>query len=798
MALVEAFQSNAFQNDVFQVDAGLIDLARVTVTKSDNTQYIFTNDVDEVIVERKYGKVTEATVKIVNFDGENSGKIDEGDRILVELSSEHNAFVKIVEGVVVEPVTDSEVLTVKMWHYDHLLVGSKISKTWLVNTKLGDIFNEAIDIAGLSVDRGYLLQTIERLPARYTVDYRDVLDVFSHITSFGQLLYKIDAGKRLLVFPKQYSIVFVDGFNNYPVASDDINWVESGDPTQGSIDIDTAVKFSFNNSLKLDKTGTGGELSVSHGLSQIKSDCIFIYSFRVVDNTKNAELIIQGDGGDAIRITMGNNGYLTYYDGFTRQSINSISNNTWYSVKIEVSWVSKLYNVILYDSGGIELARVSGRSILNSHTEFTTVKFTAGDSTAVNTLYISDLGVYHRGSFTLDYSRGDFTYKFGSGSRKDIVNSIVLVGGNETLEDDFTSTALEQWSQIGLGTAVVSNGELTLEHTGEFDLRSNVQFRNIDLKVDVKIDGLSTSKKAYIFFRSADSSNEYFLEIDATPTANALRLYKTVAGTDTLLASDISVSINTDTYYLFQVTTDTEEIKVYMDGDLILSATDNSHKNGYFGLRVNNSKAYFDNFKCISDRKVITSVEDTYLVKQSNFELKRILITRPEVKTKTEAIEIAELELQARKIRRTSIAVDLYEGTTVYSIGNVINLVIGEQSINAEYTVLEITQMFKENEWTTRLVLAETIPRLEEIIKRLNLIQTGLLVENIGEGFVAKVTVESMDILNESSSVNPLLLKVTDSMDILTEAVDNVTVSVKETSIWGSARWGLSDWSPNN
>lgn len=104
----------------------------------------------------------------------------------------------------------------------------------------------------------------------------------------------------------------------------------------------------------------------------------------------------------------------------------------------------------------------------------------------------------------------------------------------------------------------------------------------------------STTAKTGLIFRARDIDNYYFLYLKN----NHLVLEKNINGAATVLRSSVQ-TYNPDIWYKLKVDAAGENISIYLNDNIITTASDNSFAAGLLALANESSVAYFDNARLV-------------------------------------------------------------------------------------------------------------------------------------------------------------------------------------------------------
>lgn len=170
------------------------------------------------------------------------------------------------------------------------------------------------------------------------------------------------------------------------------------------------------------------------------------------------------------------------------------------------------------------------------------------------------------------------------------------------LHDDFELGAAGRWSALSGSWSVVTDGaSQKLKQTGNaagLSTAGSASWSNYRMISDVKITSSGSGGGfANLIFRLKDANNKYFVYLSDT---QGLAIKKTVAGVQTELASK-AVAIGLNTTYHVEVVVSGNQIELYVDNILQLSAADGAvtFTKGQIGLETYQATVLFDNVQVI-------------------------------------------------------------------------------------------------------------------------------------------------------------------------------------------------------
>jgi hypothetical protein len=163
--------------------------------------------------------------------------------------------------------------------------------------------------------------------------------------------------------------------------------------------------------------------------------------------------------------------------------------------------------------------------------------------------------------------------------------------------DDFATTAVDQWTHTGSGQWTFSAGAFAQSSVGG-EARAAIGGKTSDQVVQARVRQIAWSSAgtaerwAGLLARYVDAGNYYYLHLRSGGTVS---LRKLVNGTIVTLASaPLAVSLNTQ--YALRLEVVGNQLRGYVNGNLLLQATDNSHTAGISGLMTNKAATQFDDY----------------------------------------------------------------------------------------------------------------------------------------------------------------------------------------------------------
>lgn len=165
-------------------------------------------------------------------------------------------------------------------------------------------------------------------------------------------------------------------------------------------------------------------------------------------------------------------------------------------------------------------------------------------------------------------------------------------------EDDFEDGNANGWTPTS-GTWPVTGGQYRGQATSlnSYSVAGDSDWTDYTFQADVSVTNNSGGNKdAGIVFRYSDENNHYILMLkNNDKSGRKMELFVVSGGVKTSLGFS-NPSVAPDTFYTYRVELDGDDIDVYQNDTLILSATDGTHDSGKIGARVYaGTLAVFDN-----------------------------------------------------------------------------------------------------------------------------------------------------------------------------------------------------------
>ncbi|HEU5134518.1 MAG TPA: hypothetical protein VFU13_05180 [Steroidobacteraceae bacterium] len=277
-------------------------------------------------------------------------------------------------------------------------------------------------------------------------------------------------------------------------------------------------------------------------------------------------------------------------------------NDRWVGLVTRYQNAQNYFYVTLRSSGSVQLKRMRAGS-------FTTIASTAFP-VALNQRYrlrLESIGSVHRvyvnGALLLDADDSGAPHYGNAGltmnrARADFDNVLVTPSPLTTVfVDDFATAAADPWTHSGTGQWVFNGGAFAQNSVGG-EARAVIGGKTADQVVQARVRQIAWStagtaeRWAGVLARYVDDRNYYYLHLRSGGTVS---LRKLVDGTIfTLASAPLAVSLNTQ--YALRLEVVGNQLRGYVNGNLLLQATDSSHAAGISGLMTNKAATQFDDY----------------------------------------------------------------------------------------------------------------------------------------------------------------------------------------------------------
>ena len=144
---------------------------------------------------------------------------------------------------------------------------------------------------------------------------------------------------------------------------------------------------------------------------------------------------------------------------------------------------------------------------------------------------------------------------------------------------------------------LVSDDSTVLQHTSTSEegriFRGNLDWSNYSVQADLKVLDFNGSNRAFLCGRYLDGNNFYGVSL-SSKNGGLLELRKKVNGSSTVIAQ-ATTEITENKWYNVKLEMNEQTLKVYLDGQLVVEATDESLIAGGVGLVASKVVVNYDN-----------------------------------------------------------------------------------------------------------------------------------------------------------------------------------------------------------
>ena len=260
------------------------------------------------------------------------------------------------------------------------------------------------------------------------------------------------------------------------------------------------------------------------------------------------------------------------------------------------------FYVTLRSSGSVQLKRMRAGV-------FTTLASSAL-SVAVNRRYrlrLESIGSVHRvyvdGALMLEADDAGAPRYGNAGltmnrARADFDNVVVTPSPLTTVYvDDFATTTTDRWSHTGTGQWTLGGGVFAQNSVGP-EARAVIGGPTEDQVVQARVRQIAWSSTgtaerwAGVLARYKDAGNYYYLHLRSGGTVSLRKLVN--GAVVTLATAPLAVALNTE--YGLRLEVVGNQLRGYVNGNLLLQATDASHTAGISGLMTSKAATRFDDY----------------------------------------------------------------------------------------------------------------------------------------------------------------------------------------------------------
>ncbi|NOU87603.1 DUF1080 domain-containing protein [Paenibacillus sp. LMG 31460] len=266
---------------------------------------------------------------------------------------------------------------------------------------------------------------------------------------------------------------------------------------------------------------------------------------------------------------------------------------------------------------------VAGQSLNSSQVNLSWGPSTDNVGVTQYQIYRNGTLIASSGSMSLTYtdsglSRGTtYTYTIKAadmaGNLSAASNEISVTTFNALLNDDFELGNLNEWKDInGWKTwNIVEDGGANHAYYNSDDTKGALklvagqsEWNDYSVSADVKVDAWKS--EAGLIARYKDSLNYYYVSYNSQ--YNILQICRVQNGTQTVLANKTLASSPTvGMYHQVSFTVQGSSLFAFLDGELVVSATDTSFAKGKIGFYAHMQKVSFDNVKVKEDSEAPTT-----------------------------------------------------------------------------------------------------------------------------------------------------------------------------------------------
>jgi hypothetical protein len=277
-------------------------------------------------------------------------------------------------------------------------------------------------------------------------------------------------------------------------------------------------------------------------------------------------------------------------------------NDRWVGLVTRFQNAQNYFYVTMRSSGSVQLKRWRAGEIVSIAT--TAFPLTLDRKYRVR---LESVGVTHRvyvdGALLIDADVADEAVAGSAGllmnrARADFDNVVVTPSPLTTVYvDDFATATVEPWTHSGSGQWVLDSGAFNQNSVGA-EARAVIGGKTADQVVQARVRQIAWSaagtaeRWAGVLARYVDDDNYYYLHLRSGGTVS---LRKLVNGSITTLAS-ASLAVSLNTQYQLRLEAVGNQLRGYVNGALLLQATDSSHVAGIGGLMTYKSATEFDDY----------------------------------------------------------------------------------------------------------------------------------------------------------------------------------------------------------
>lgn len=163
--------------------------------------------------------------------------------------------------------------------------------------------------------------------------------------------------------------------------------------------------------------------------------------------------------------------------------------------------------------------------------------------------------------------------------------------------DNFENGSGNWTATTGTWSVVQDGGSQVYAQTSSSEGRTSAgssSWSDYSVQANVKIESFNGSNRTYVTGRYRDGNNYYAASLSGS-NGGTLELRKKVSGSSTTLVSKANYPLSTGVWYTVKLELNGSSLKMYVNGNLELTATDSALTAGAVGLIAFKTSAKFDN-----------------------------------------------------------------------------------------------------------------------------------------------------------------------------------------------------------
>lgn len=235
-------------------------------------------------------------------------------------------------------------------------------------------------------------------------------------------------------------------------------------------------------------------------------------------------------------------------------------------------------------------------------------------------------------------------------------------------EDNFETGSYDweitkgNWSIKEDGSKVLHQSSTSVEGRA---IKGDKSWTDYSIQADIKVNNFNGSNRALLCGRSTDANNYYGVSL-SSKNGGIVELRKKVNGSSSVIAK-ANVSISQGNWYNVKLSMEGNSLRVYINNNLVLKATDTSLKSGAASLISSKVDVSFDNIKVLGNAEELPD----YIVQIPEDEVAET--------PKYEEVETPKDEIVSEDTSNGSVMLDKYS-VTGFSYGNMGGGAINETS----------------------------------------------------------------------------------------------------------------------